>query len=148
VQTVGVLDTTDFWPSLSEVTTAVNDPPTTPDSGRFEMVTDDGVLPVTLNDWSVPVAALYVDDGPVWASKVHIPLAMNCTSSPLAVQTVDVVDSTDGAPLLSVVMTAVNDPPTTPDSGRFEMVKPEGATGGGGGGAATSKLCALPVAPA
>jgi hypothetical protein len=68
------------------------------------------------------------------------------TSSPFVVQTLGVDETTDVVPVSSLLVatSAVKEPFTRPESGRFEIVGVEGSTGatvvvvvgGGGGGAA------------
>jgi hypothetical protein len=50
VHTVGVVETTDVVPSLSVLTTAVNDFVTLPEEGRFEIVSVAGSSLPTLKD--------------------------------------------------------------------------------------------------
>jgi len=50
VHTVGVVETTDVVPSLSVLTTAVNDFVTLPEEGRFEIVNVAGSSLPTLKD--------------------------------------------------------------------------------------------------
>jgi hypothetical protein len=51
VQTVGVVDVTEVTPLLDVVTTAENDWPATPESGRFEMTGVLGTILVTSSEY-------------------------------------------------------------------------------------------------
>jgi len=121
-----VSDVTDVVPSLSVLTTAIKVLPTSPPVGIFEIVNVVGVNLATVTDWSEPVRALYFADAATTASRVHLPAPTNCTASPLAVQVLGVVETTDVVPSLSVVTTAVKDLVIVADDGRFEMVNIDG----------------------
>ena len=96
-----------------------------PEAGRLEIVGALDVALPTVNDCSVPSAALKFAPAPTCATKVHVPAVRNDTTpEPSTEHTAIVDDVTVFTPSPLVSTAGTNKPPTTRPAvvGRFGIV--------------------------